>query len=217
MLIRGLFSFTSETILVKKYAKFWHYFTASRGKKNSWNWIIPLFHEFFFVSPLLYYLKKKLVKFNFTKYFLSSCSLVNSSAHTHYFKWIKEKKWEIWLVFFLHHVETNIDTFVKAKHFLFDVFTTQWAKNEKINQYKKIVWVRVRDLPNFPCSAERSRRRFPYFWSVRCSLIQRGNREGKKEPLFLAVFRVFFSILEIFPCCIVATCYLPTRRVLKSR
>ena len=32
-------------------------------KKNSWNWIIPVFHEFFYI------LKKKLEKFNFTKFF----------------------------------------------------------------------------------------------------------------------------------------------------
>ena len=57
---------------------------------------------------------------------------------------------------------------------------------------------------------------FPYFWSVRCSLIQRGKREGKKEGLFFAIFGVFFSILDIFPCFVVATFYLPTRRVLKS-
>ena len=45
--------------------------------------------------------------------------------------------------------------------------------------------------------------RFRYFWSVRCSLIQRGNREGKKEPLFLAIFRVFFLNFRHFSvlCC----------------
>ena len=44
---------------------------------------------------------------------------------------------------------------------------------------------------------------FRYFWSVRCSLIQRGNREGKKEPLFLAIFRVFFLNFRHFSvlCC----------------
>ena len=40
--------------------------------------------------------------------------------------------------------------------------------------------------------------RFPYFWCVRCSLIQRGNREGIREPLFFPIFPHFISILDIF-------------------
>ena len=60
---------------------------------------------------------------------------------------------------------------------------------------------------------------FCYFRSVWCSLIQWGNKEGKKEPLFLAFFRFFFfSILDIFLAFIrtvlllLFICFLPTRR-----
>ena len=42
---------------------------------------------------------------------------------------------------------------------------------------------------------------FCYFRSVWCSLIQWGNKEGKKEPLFLAFFRLFFWHLSALCCC----------------
>ena len=38
---------------------------------------------------------------------------------------------------------------------------------------------------------------FCYFRSVWCSLIQWGNKEGKKEPLFLVLFWIFFQFSEI--------------------
>ena len=53
---------------------------------------------------------------------------------------------------------------------------------------------------------------FCYFRSVWCSLIQWGNKEGKKEPLFLAFFRFFFfqfwTFFGIYPHCVVVAFYM---------
>ena len=43
--------------------------------------------------------------------------------------------------------------------------------------------------------------RFLYFWWVQCSLIQRRNREGIREPLFFPI--IFFNFGH-FRCCVVA-------------
>ena len=54
---------------------------------------------------------------------------------------------------------------------------------------------------------------FHYFWLVRCSLIQWGNKEGKKEPQFIAFMWFFFQFWTIFVisstlcCCILYVFY----------